>query len=470
MSRSTQTFVPRDGTTVRFYNCGLTVYSQPHIGNWVGYIYWDLLTRVLGAEGYDVLRTQNITDVGHLVSDDDSGEDKLEKGAKREGTTAWDVARKYSDIADHEAYDVLRLIRPDNLVPATSLIEQQIEFAKVLDDKGYLYDIPGDGMYFDTAKISDYGKLARLDIDGLEAGKRVSVAGKRHITDFAVWKYSPANEKRDMEWGSPWGVGFPGWHLECSVIAYETLGPQLDIHAGGIDHIPVHHTNEITQSESFTGREFSKYWVHNNHLKIDGVKISKSLGNIYTLSDIIGRGYDIDAFKLFVYEKHYRTEGNFTWEILTAAQNRLNRWRSIAALRHQTHDTLQDDEEKSTDDKRVSLLAASQALQQALADDLDTPAALAIIDEAFGRLENRALSDIHQSSLEQLLTTIDELLGLQLIASTPDIDDTTKQLILARVRARENKDFAASDRLRDELAAQGIVVRDTASGPIWSYA
>ena len=210
LTRRKDELTPLDRETVKFYTCGLTVYSQPHIGNWVGYIYWDVLVRLLRWQDIPVIRTQNITDVGHLTSDDDNGEDKMEKGARREGKTAWDVAERYISVANHEAYDVLKLIKPDCLVRATDYIQQQIDFAKGLDEKGFLYKIDGDGMYFDTSLLKDYGKLARLDVAGLEAGARVSVEGKRNITDFAVWKFSPKDAKRDMEWDSPWGVGFPG--------------------------------------------------------------------------------------------------------------------------------------------------------------------------------------------------------------------------------------------------------------------
>lgn len=449
---------------VKLYTCGLTVYSQPHVGNWLGYIYWDVLVRLLKHLNYEVIRTQNITDVGHLVSDDDSGEDKMEKGAKREGTTAWDVAKKYSEIAEHEAYELLNLTRPDYLVAATDYIEQQIIFAKTLDELGYLYKIEADGMYFDTSKLHDYGKLAHLDIAGLKAGARVSVEGKRRPTDFAVWKFSPQDAKRDMEWDSPWGKGFPGWHLECSVIARETLGDQIDIHTGGIDHIPVHHTNEIAQTESVTGKQFSQIWLHNNHIKVNGQKISKSLGNIYTLRDIKSHSYDIMAFKLMALSKHYRTEGNFTWDIVESNQNRLNNWKNAAALRHQIHDTLKDDDEKA-----VSLRATPHALVEALENDLDTPAALRIIDEAFSQLERVAMDEIDRHSLVSLLETIDELLGLRLLETTPDISDDAKQLIVERERARENKEWQKSDSLRDELKSLGVNVLDTPSGTVWYY-
>ena len=469
LTRRKDELKPLDEQTVRMYTCGLTVYSQPHIGNWVGYIYWDVLVRLLRWQDISVIRTQNITDVGHLTSDDDNGEDKMEKGARREGKTAWDVAEQYIAIAEHEAYEVLKLVRPDHLVRATDYIQQQIDFARGLDEKGFLYKIDGDGMYFDTSLLKDYGKLARLDVAGLEAGARVSVEGKRNITDFAVWKFSPTNTKRDMEWDSPWGVGFPGWHLECSTIARETLGDAIDIHTGGIDHIPVHHTNEIAQSESLTGQQFSQIWLHNNHIKVDGRKMSKSLGNIITLSDITARGFSPMAFKLAILSKHYQTEGNFTWEILEAAQARLDHWRGYAALRHQTHDTLDDDDEKDEQEGAVSLLAARQALVEKLNDNLDTPGALALIDEAFSRLDHAPLEKIHRGGLLQLIEIIDEVLGLDLAASTPDITDDLKRLIIQRRGARAEKDWQESDRIRDELLAAGIAIRDTPSGSIWTW-
>lgn len=468
MSRSVETLKPLEDNIIKLYTCGLTVYSQPHIGNWLGYIYWDVLVRALRNDGYRVIRTQNITDVGHLVSDDDDGEDKMEKGARAEGLTAWDVADKYMAIAEHEAFDLLRLARPDHLSRATDYIDQQIAFAQELEQKGYTYLID-DGLYFDTSKLDDYGKLARLDTAGLAAGARVAMTDKRNPTDFAIWKLSPEGVKRDMEWDSPWGKGFPGWHLECSVIARETLGDRLDIHTGGIDHIPVHHTNEIAQTESLTDTTFANVWLHNNHIKVDGQKMSKSLGNIYTLDDITDRGFSLDAFKLLALSKHYRTEGNFTWDILQASQNRLQNWRNYAALRHQTHDTLDDDDRKDERDDHVSLLATKQAVVEALRDDLDTPKALALIDESFSQLDNVPTAKIHRTSLQSLLETIDELFGLELLATTPDIDEEAKRLILERQRARENSDWQRSDELRDQLLEQGVKLHDTSAGIVWSY-
>lgn len=461
LTRQKDTLQPLDGKTVKLYTCGLTVYSQPHIGNWVGYIYWDVLVRLLRHQGIAVVRTQNITDVGHLTSDDDAGEDKMEKGARREGKTAWDVAQKYIDIANHEAYSILGLIHPDHLVRATDYIDQQIAFAKELEAKGFTYIIDGDGLYFDTSKLAQYGQLAQLDIDGLEAGARVCVEGKKHITDFAVWKFSPQHAQRDMEWDSPWGKGFPGWHLECSVIARETLGDQIDIHTGGIDHIPVHHINEIAQTESITGKQFAQIWLHNNHIKVDGRKMSKSLGNIITLQDIINRGYSPMAFKTTVLGKHFQTEGNFTWDILDAAAQRYKNWQRAASLRHQIHETV----EHSTE--RVPSYAANQKLIEILNDNLATPQALAHIDTVLGEILESPLNDIDRNALVQFITTVDDILGLQLAITTPDITDEQKQLLITRRRARDEKDWSTSDHLRDKLAAQGIAVRDTPRTTIW---
>lgn len=468
LGNSVQEFVALDQNHVKIYTCGLTVYSQPHIGNWLGYIYWDILVRVLKENGYSVERTQNITDVGHLTSDDDSGEDKIEKGAQAEGVTAWDIAKKYSAIAEQEA-EALGLLQPDHLEPATKFIDQQIEFAKVLEAKGYTYVIPGDGLYFDTSKLQSYGQLARLDIAGLEAGARVSVAGKRNITDFAVWKFSPSDKQRDMEWDSPWGKGFPGWHLECSVIARETLGDQIDIHTGGIDHIPVHHSNEIAQTEAVTDKQFSTFWLHNNHIKVDGQKMSKSLGNIYTLSDIVERGFSLDAFRMLALGKHYRTEGNFTWQILEASQNRLQHWRDVACLRWQSHDTLENDDDKDTGHSvNGVILAAPHAALEALNNDLDTPEALVVIERALDAIDSASPSTLQHSALVQLVNWIDDVLGLRLATATPDIDDSQKQLILERQRARDEKNWSRSDELRDQLLEQGICLRDTKNQTVWS--
>lgn len=463
LSRNVDELRPLDDNNVSLYTCGLTVYSQPHIGNWVSYIYWDVLVRTLTASGYNVTRVQNITDVGHLTSDEDAGEDKMQRGALQEGMTAWQIAEKYIAIADDEAFNQLGLLRPEHMPRATDYIGQQIDFVKELDDKGYTYII-SDGVYFDTSKLTNYGELARLDIEGLQFGVRVSDSGKKNPTDFALWKFSNPDEKRDMEWDSPWGKGFPGWHLECSVMARELLGDQIDIHTGGIDHIPVHHTNEIAQTEAVTGKHpFSNIWLHANHIKVDGTKMSKSLGNIYTLQDIKDKGFALEAFKMLVLGKHYSTEGNFTFDNLMAAQNRWNHWRNVAALRYQTQDI---DADKS---EYKSVLAIDQ-IREILSDDLNTPEALRLIDEVFSYLESHSIDTLDRQSLVQLLDFIEQILGLRLIVNTPSITDEQKSLIAEREQARADKEWAKSDEIRDELLSQGIALRDTNAGTVWEYA
>jgi cysteinyl-tRNA synthetase len=507
LTKKTDTFQPITPNKVALYTCGPTVYDRMTVGNWTAYIYWDTLVRMLIASGYKVERVMNITDVGHLVSDEDEGEDKLEKGARREGKTAWEIAEFYSEdfLAGMEE---LGLIAPEHVIRATDFIAQQLDLVRILKEKGYTYQI-NDGIYFDTSKFPDYAKFAELHLDAQKAGARVEFnPEKRNASDFALWKFTPSGEKRDMEWETPVDLlgsnhqndlprsdlaslerqrttrdagavenggdetarimGFPGWHLECSAIAMSVLGPTIDIHTGGIDHIPVHHTNEIAQSESATEQPFAHYWIHNNHLKVNGTKISKSLGNGYTLQDLKEKGFTPMDFRMFTLQSQYSNEGNFTFDNLTAAKNRLNHWRNMAALRHQTHDTLENNDTKPHDDT-VSLLAASGAILEALQDDLNTPEALRVVDEAFTRLDGRALKDIHQFGLEQLLQAIEELLGIPLMQMTPDLTDDQKRTILSRERARNGKDWHTSDQLRDELLAQGVVIRDTSSGSIWQY-
>ena len=508
-------FTSQQPNLVKLYTCGPTVYDYLHVGNWSAYIYWDILVRTLQANDYQVDRVMNITDVGHLVSDADEGQDKLEKGAKREGKTAWEVAKFYGDDFLN-GVKRLGLIEPTHITKATDFIDEQLDLIRRLKQKGFTYQID-DGIYFDTSKFPTYADFAHLDLDALKAGARVEFnPEKRNHSDFALWKFTPAGETRDMEWETPIDIldregesslkadvpvkgkpsatgvypverplevndetsrdikldkamGFPGWHLECSAMAMAILGETLDIHTGGIDHIPVHHTNEIAQSEAATGKRFSNFWLHNNHLKVNGTKISKSLGNGYTLDDLEQKGYSPIDYRMFVLQSHYTNEGNFTFDNLTAAKNRLQNWRNVAALRHQTHDTLRDDDEKSTDDRSVSLYATSQVIVEALSNDLDTPAALAIIDDAFSKLSNVALKDIHQHAFLGLLETIDETLGLNLLTSSPDISDDNKRIIIAREQARKTQNWAQSDKLRTELEKSGITVRDTANGPIWEY-
>lgn len=478
LTKQLEPFAPQLDRHVTLYTCGPTVYDRPHIGNWVAFIYWDILVRTLLANEYNVTRVMNITDVGHLTSDADDGEDKLEKGARREGKTAWDVAKLYGDYFVNSMEHTLGFVMPEHITKATDFIPQQLDLVRTLKERGFVYQI-SDGLYFDTSKFPTYADFAGLDVAAQKAGARVEFnTEKRTVSDFALWKFTPAGETRDMEWETPADLlegdaphmGFPGWHLECSAMAMSILGNTIDIHTGGIDHIPVHHTNEIAQSEAASGQLFARFWIHNNHLKVEGTKISKSLGNGYTLEELAKRGYSAMDYRMFVLQSHYRTEGNFTFDNLGAAQNRLQRWRSIATLRHQTHDTLQDDDARIDDDRTVSLLATSGALVEAINNDLNTPDVLRIVDEAFDRIAAAPLDRIHRHGLVHALETIDQLLGLQLVESTPDISDDMKQLILRRDHARAEKDWQASDQLRDQLLREGIEIRDTQHGAIWHYA
>jgi len=460
-SGKTEQFSPISDDTVTLYTCGPTVYSEPLIGNWVAYLRWDLLVRTLRANGYTVNRVMNITDVGHLTSDADEGEDKMEKGARREGISEWEVAERYTN-SFLEGMTVLNLLPPEQLVKATEHIDIQIELIKQLEAKGFTYAID-DGVYFDTAKFPSYADFAHLDLAAQKAGARVDFnEAKRNSSDFVVWRLTPNGETRTMEWDSPWGRGIPGWHIECSAMAIKYLGETIDIHTGGIDHIPVHHTNEIAQSEAATGKRFANYWLHANFLLVNGTKISKSLENGYTLADLSEKGFTPLDFRMFVLQSHYRTESNFTWENLEAAANRLSRWKAIACLRHQTG-TVNGDNTSS------QLLAASHAALEALSNDLNSPLALTHYDKAFDELERTNKDMLDKSMIEQALIQIDDMLGLKLLDSTPDISDDLKQLVIERDRARELRDWERSDALRVQLAEAGVGVNDTASGTRWYY-
>lgn len=472
LTKTTELFVAQHEHHVSLYTCGPTVYNYLHVGNWAAYIYWDTLVRTLHANNYTVERVMNITDVGHLTSDEDEGEDKLQKGARREGKTAWEVARYYGDDF-LRGMGRLNLITPQHITKATDFIEEQLALVRRLKEGGHTYQID-DGIYFDTATFPRYADFAHLDIAAQQAGARVEFnAEKRQSSDFALWKFSPADEQRDMEWDTPSDLiddgvprkGFPGWHLECSAMAMSILGETLDIHTGGIDHIPVHHTNEIAQSEAATGVQFSRYWLHNNHLKSNGTKISKSLGNGYTLDELEQHDISPLDYRLFVLQSHYRSEGNFTFENVTAAKHRRLRWRNAAALRHQIYPSV----DTVSANESVLFSAAAGTVLEALNDDLNTSEALTLADEAFHRAEKIAHSRIDRATYVSFLEQLDELFGLDLLTTTPDISDQQKQRLLERTRAREAKDWVLSDAIRDEFLAAGLSIRDTPHGAIWEY-
>lgn len=439
LTRKLDTFKPT-GDLVKIYTCGPTVYNFQHIGNYASYIYWDLLIRTLKADGYKVKRVLNLTDVGHLTSDGDEGEDKLEKGAAREGKSVYEVADFYArDFLKN--YRALELTEPDVIAKATDYVEQDMRAVDKMTENGFTYETE-DGIYYDTSKFDKYADFARLDLSGLQAGARVGFNDeKRNVSDFAVWKFIKPGEKHAMRWDYLGRPGYPGWHLECSTIIHEELGEPIDIHTGGIDHIPVHHTNEIAQSFALSGRELAKYWLHANFITIDGEKISKSLGNVYLLKDLEEKGFTPLDYKMWVLQGHYQGTRNFTFESVEAAKVRRLNWRNRIALCYQK-DIWSDD-------------SIYERVLEALNDNLNSAEAFAIIDNA-----NIGLEDWKK---------IDKLFGLRLFADSPKVSEEILEKISIRENARKEKNWAESDKIRDELTKENISVKDTSEGPIWQY-
>lgn len=459
MTRSVENIEPIKHPHIGFYACGPTVYDYTHIGHLRKYAMDDVLVRLLRHNGFEVVFVRNITDVGHLVSDDDTGEDKMEKGARQYGKSVWDIAKEF------EAYfwrslDLLNIIRPDVSCRATEHIQEQIDLISRLEKNGYTYII-SDGVYFDTSKFPTYGELTKLNQEMILPGARVEmVVGKKHPTDFALWKFSPKDEKRQMEWPSPWGVGFPGWHIECSAMSMKYLGEQFEIHTGGIDHIPIHHTNEIAQSEAATGKHpFVKYWAHYNFLRVDGQKMSKSLKNFYTIDDVIQKGFDPMALKLFFYGAHYRSEINFTWDALAASATAYKR---LVTLLHSFK--TQDDRVTLSDEKLKKVNEYRARFFLSLDTDLDLPQALSIVWEV-------TKSNVPSMDKYELILEFDLTLGLQLQEHEANIkaDEATipsgvAELMEMRATYRAEKNFAKADELRSEIEKLGWIVEDTSSG------
>src|SRR5665213_721457 len=458
LTRQVEELKPLAAPVVTVYTCGPTVYDYSHIGHWFNYVRMDTLIRALKANGFQPQWVMNITDVGHLTSDADEGEDKLESGARREGKTAWEVAEFYTrDFL--EGMKALNMLEPDHLVKATDHIPEQIDLIKKLEEKGFAYVID-DGVYYDTGKFPQYSDFAQLDLDEQQAGARVNFnPQKRNISDFALRKFSPADRQRDMEWDSPWGKGFPGWHIECSAMSMKYLGDTLDIHTGGIDHLPVHHTNEIAQSQAATGKRLANYWLHGNHVTVNGEKISKSLGNGIRLQEIIKKGISLEAVRLHILESHYRSQSKFSWDSLQAASNRLQDFKALAALRWQAQPTVNDSATFALEDVPIEL-------KRIITDDLNTPQAMAFLSQITGQLLTVLIEDDMVGHFETMLSGIDELLGLGLM-DVQDITPEQKQLLADREQARLDQDWSKSDKLRNDLEAQGIGLRDTAHGAIW---
>ncbi len=435
LSHSVEEFKSIASHEVGMYSCGPTVYDYQHIGHMRRYVGDDILIRVLKANEYNVHHVLNITDVGHLVSDSDTGEDKMEKGAKKFGLSVWDIAKKF-EAQFKDSCELLNITLPKDLMHATDYIPEQIELVKKLEEKGFTYKT-ADGIYFDTSKFPNYFKFSRQNPQELIAGMRVEMGEKKKISDFALWKLSPDGEKRQMEWESPWGVGFPGWHIECSAMSMKALGPHFDIHTGGIDHINIHHTNEIAQSEAATGETFANYWVHHAFLTVDGQKMSKSLGNFYTVEDVKAKGFDPLALRYLYLQTHYRQEMNFTWEALSAAQTALGKLRKYSL------------------ESREGPSNMPFAFEEAFNEDLNVSKALAIVWE---NSSNLTKSDFKK---------IDDVFGLDLTSFTEEkieIPLAVRELVEKREEARKEKDFNRSDELRDQIISLGFEVMDTPTG------
>lgn len=435
------------------YCCGPTVYNYAHIGNMRTYIFEDLLARTLRLS-WPLKHVMNVTDVGHLVSDADDGEDKMEVGAAREGKTAWDIAKFYEEkfFAD---YDALHCTRPTVISRATAHIAQMIALVKTLEEKGYTYRT-SDGIYYDTSKFPHYDALVgRSRLEGLKGGARVEMsAEKKNPTDFALWKFSPTDKKRQMQWDSPWGVGFPGWHIECSAMAMEYLGQTIDIHCGGIDHVSVHHTNEIAQSEAATGKPYVRFWVHGEFLVLRAGKMSKSGGTFVTLQTLREKGYDPLDYRYLCLTAHYRTQLEFTYESLNSARKSLQTLRKeIRAVQK-----LAQNEEVSAE----KVAAAKAQFQAAMEDDLNAPKALAVVWEVLRGAQ------LNEAAKLAFLQFADSILALDLFrtpeAKEENLPAAVQALLEQRAAARQNKDYKKSDELREALVAAGYRVKDTPQG------
>lgn len=452
LTKTKEDFVPLDKNAVRIYSCGPTVYSYAHIGNFRTYIFMDNLRRMLEYNGYKLKHVMNITDVGHLESDADEGEDKMEKAAKKENKSPYEIAAFYTK-AFFEDMEKLNIERPEIIAKATEHIDDMLEFAKKIVENGYGYET-STAIYFDVSKLDKYPVLSNRNVDEQIAGARVDVdPEKRNPYDFAIWIKAPANHI--MKWESPWGLSYPGWHLECSAMGRKYLGEEFDIHTGGVDHIPTHHENEIAQSKGAFGKIPAKVWMHVEFLQVDGGKMSKSLGNVYTISQLQEKGIEPLAYKLFCYTAHYRTKLNFTFEGASSSQKALNRLRE-SYIKHKNGNEEISDEE---------INAYKAKFLDAINDDLNMPLAMSIVWEI-------ARNEKKSTKLSNLLDEFDKVLGLDLINSEKyikeqeniEVPEEVLELVEERKKAREEKNWSLSDELRDKIKDKGYIVKDTKEG------
>lgn len=445
LTRKKEEFKPINPPNVGLYTCGPTVYGHTHIGHMSKYIGDDILRRALSSNGYNVTHVMNITDVGHLTSDEDTGEDKMEKGAKREGLTVWEVAKKYEQEF-FDTMDAVNVLRPNVIARATEHVKEQIDLIKRLKEKGFTYET-SSAVYFDVSKFPEYGKLSGQKLSDKKIGAREDVivdTEKKNPYDFVLWfKRVGHFANHTMHWDSPWGDGFPGWHIECSAMSMRYLGESFDIHTGGIDHIGVHHPAETAQSEGATGKQFVKYWVHRVFITIDGQKMSKSLGNFYTLKDVTDKGFTPLALRYLFLTAHYRTGLNFTWEALEGAQNALNK----------LYDAI-----RNYPEPEIGCAEFERRFEEAINDDLNTPQALAIMWELIK-------SDYPAGAKKKTLLEFDKVFGLGFDKIKPlEIPDEIRKLVNERETARKNKDWKRSDDLRKEIENKGYAIEDTPEG------
>ena len=449
LTKKKEKFKAIDEKKVRIYSCGPTVYYDAHIGNLRAYLFMDSLRRVLKYNGYTLKHVMNITDVGHLTSDADEGEDKMMVAAKRENKNPWEIAKYYMDkfLAD---IDSLNIQRPEIIARATEHIDIMEEYVKKIIENGYAYETE-DTIYFDTSKLPNYGILSGKKIEEQKAGARIDFdKNKKNISDFALWIKAP--KEHIMQWDTFWGKCYPGWHLECSAMGYKYLGEEFDIHTGGIDHIPVHHENEIAQSEGFSGKIPARFWMHVNFLKVDGGKMSKSLNNLYTLSDLKEKGYLPEVYRMFNFSSTYRNAINFTWEGLDANK------KALIKLKEGYQKHLDGTEEVEED----IINEFEEKFHQAINDDLNMPLAMSVIWDVI-KFPTKS------KKIAELLRKFDTVLALNIDKpieeeNTEDIPEEVKNLAEERKIARQNKDWKKSDKLRDEIISKGYNIKDLKDG------
>lgn len=452
LTKTKANFIPLNGDEVRIYSCGPTVYSYAHIGNFRAYIFMDSLRRILKYSGYKLKHVMNITDVGHLESDADEGEDKMLKAARRENKNPYEIAAFYTDVFLRDI-GRLNIEMPEIIAKATDHIPEMLEFVKEIMANGYAYET-SKGIYFDISKLDKYPVLSNRNVEEQIAGARVDVdPEKRNPYDFAIWIKAPENHI--MKWESPWGLSYPGWHIECSAMGRKYLGEQFDIHTGGVDHIPTHHENEIAQSKGACGKVPANFWMHVEFLQVDGGKMSKSLGNVYTLDQLQEKGVEPLAYKLFCFTAHYRTQLNFTFEGAVSAQKSLNRLREGYIKQEEGTEIINEE----------TITEYRERFNEAISDDLNLPLAMGIVWEIV-RNEKKS------KQFSNLLIEFDKVLGLDLENSKKYLDEqenielpeNVKDLLEKRKLARENKDWGLSDQIRDELKEMGYLVKDTKEG------